>query len=50
MSKNYIEPEKELYAYTCPHCNTISQMEIKIRHFDKDICSVVKGVKDCQNQ
>ena len=50
MSKNYIEPEKELYAYTCPHCNTISQMEIKKHHFDKDIRSIVKGVPVVVNQ
>ena len=28
MAKNYIEPQKSKNSYTCPHCNTISQMEI----------------------
>ena len=28
MSKNYIAPRKDISAYTCPHCNTLSQMEI----------------------
>lgn len=37
MAKNYIEPKKELNRYTCPHCNTISQMEIKSHNFDKDV-------------
>lgn len=37
MAKKYIKPEKELIKYTCPHCNTISQME-KDRHlFQSDI-------------
>ena len=37
MAKNYIEPKKESNSYTCPHCNTISQMEIKKHHFEKDV-------------
>lgn len=37
MSKNYIEPQKELTCYTCPHCNTISQMGIDKHSFSGDI-------------
>lgn len=29
MSKNYIAPRKDISAYTCPHCNTLSQVEIE---------------------
>ena len=29
MAKNYLEPNKNRNSYTCPHCNTISQMEIE---------------------
>lgn len=50
MSKNYIEPKKESSAYTCPHCNTISQMEIKTHHFDKDIRAIKNGVPVVANQ
>lgn len=50
MSKNYIEPKKELSAYTCPHCNTISQMEIAKHYFERDIRSIVKGAPVTVNQ
>lgn len=36
MAKNYIKPEKELIKYTCPHCNTISQVEKDAHHFQSD--------------
>lgn len=28
MSKNYIAPRKDLKVYTCPHCNTLAQVEV----------------------
>lgn len=34
--KNYIEPKKDLTSYTCPHCNTISQMQRDIHFFRDD--------------
>lgn len=37
MVKNYIEPKKELIRYTCPHCNTISQVEKDFHRFQSDI-------------
>ena len=36
MTKKYIEPKKELIKYTCPHCNTISQVEKDTHHFQSD--------------
>lgn len=35
--KNYIEPKKDLTSYTCPHCNTISQMWRDSHHFSNDL-------------
>ena len=40
MAKNYIEPKKELIRYTCPHCNTISQVEKDGHYFQSDNTSV----------
>lgn len=39
MAKKYIEPQKDLTSYTCPHCNTISQMEKDYHHFQSDLYS-----------
>lgn len=44
MSKNYIEPKKELTSYTCPHCNTISQMESNTHSFKKDVQDYRNGI------
>lgn len=37
MAKTYVKPEKNKYIYTCPHCNTLSQMQRDTHHFDNDI-------------
>lgn len=37
MSEHYIEPQKDKNIYTCPHCNTISQMEVNTHHFQGDL-------------
>ena len=37
MAKKYVEPQKEFKVYTCPHCNTISQMEKDMHHFNSDV-------------
>lgn len=37
MSKTYIEPRKDLHKYTCPHCNTLAQMECDKHHFQNDL-------------
>ena len=39
MAKNYIEPRKDINSYTCPHCYTISQMEIDRHNFPSDTYS-----------
>lgn len=36
MSKNYIAPRIDLKAYTCPHCNTLSQVEIAGHYMRSD--------------
>lgn len=36
MTKKYIIPQKTLSAYTCPHCNTLSQMDIEEHHMNSD--------------
>ncbi len=43
MAKKYVEPQKELTSYTCPHCNTISQMEKDIHHFNSDFYNTGRG-------
>lgn len=37
MAKTYVKPEKDKYVYTCPHCNTLSQMQRDTHYFDNDI-------------
>lgn len=36
MVKTYVKPEKDQNKYTCPHCNTLSQMQCDKHHFDSD--------------
>lgn len=36
MTKKYISPQKTLSAYTCPHCNTLSQMNIEEHRMNSD--------------
>lgn len=43
MANNYIEPKKELIKYTCPHCNTISQVEKDSHVFQSDYQSSTSG-------
>jgi len=40
MPKKYINPEKKLNIYTCPHCNTISQLEVQKHQFPSDVTNV----------
>ena len=37
MGRIYIEPQRELQKYTCPHCNTISQVDQDKHSFQKDL-------------
>lgn len=50
MAKSYIEPKKELIRYTCPHCNTISQMEKTTQHFQSDIYAIGERMTEVRNQ
>lgn len=50
MSKIYIAPEKELKSYTCPHCNTISQMETETHYFQTDIAGIRGGFNIVNNR
>lgn len=50
MAKNYIKPEKELIKYTCPHCNTISQVEKNTHHFQSDLYDTGRGTMAIRNQ
>lgn len=37
MLQNYTEPKKDKIKYTCPHCDTLSQMEIDRHRFQSDL-------------
>ena len=50
MSKIYIAPEKEQTSYTCPHCNTISQMDKDHHRFDKDVIASRGGMPTFKNR
>ena len=50
MSKKYITPEKGLNSYTCPHCNTISQMETETHYFKTDIVGSIGGLNIVNNR
>lgn len=36
MAATYVKPEKEKNLYTCPHCNTLSQVDKYQHHFPHD--------------
>jgi len=36
MAATYVKPEKGQKKYTCPHCNTLSQMDVDKHHFPSD--------------
>ena len=47
----YVAPNKDLKAFTCPHCHTLAQMEQDTHQFKSDLCSdynhtwYINGVK-----
>lgn len=49
MSKIYISPEKGLKSYTCPHCNTLSQMDEDTHSFQADIIGTMGGIVGINN-
>lgn len=50
MNKNYIPPSKDRYLYTCPHCNTQSQMEQDTHYFTSDVKNTVTGLGGVSNK
>ena len=36
MAKTYVKPQKDARKYTCPHCNTLSQMDKSQHSFPND--------------
>lgn len=38
MASKYIAPQKDIRSFTCPHCNTVSQMKFDSHQFFED-CS-----------
>ena len=38
----YVAPNKDLKAFTCPHCHTLAQMERDVHHFRSDAKVVMR--------
>lgn len=36
MASKYIAPQKDIRSFTCPHCNTVSQMKFDQHQFSED--------------
>lgn len=49
MSKNYIAPANDLNVYTCPHCNTLAQVEIKKFNIPGDMLVHSSGILSCKS-
>lgn len=45
----YISPDKDLKAFTCPHCHTLAQMERDTHAFQSDWMSVSIDEAYCEN-
>lgn len=50
MSDKYIQPSITANSYTCPHCNTISQMESQCHHFNNDLYTYKSGGLGIRNR
>lgn len=50
MSDKYIQPSITANSYTCPHCNTISQMESQCHHFNSDLYTYKSGGLGIRNR
>lgn len=50
MATKYIEPKKGEKLFTCPHCNTLSQMEIDKHYFQSDVKSNRNGILEIINK
>lgn len=49
MSKNYIAPRKDISAYTCPHCNTLAQVEVAKYNMKGDVFVSSAGTLSCKS-
>ena len=36
MASKYIAPQQDIRSFTCPHCNTVSQMQFDRHQFHED--------------
>ena len=50
MAKTYVKPEKDKYRYTCPHCNTLSQIQRTTHYFDNDVDDRGHMMRDIYNK
>lgn len=50
MKEKYVEPQKGLHAFTCPHCHTLSQTEFQIFRFQSDARMTSGGAKIYNNE
>lgn len=50
MRDKYIQPSITANSYTCPHCNTISQMESQCHHFNSDLYTYKSGGLGIRNR
>ncbi|WP_288904212.1 DUF4145 domain-containing protein [uncultured Porphyromonas sp.] len=49
MSKDYIAPRIDLKAYTCPHCNTLAQVEVEKFNMQGDVFVSPAGTLSCKS-
>lgn len=50
MSKKYISPSKDAWQYTCPHCNTMAQMQRDTHQFSSDFYNTPEGFRVASNE
>lgn len=50
MNNKYIQPNQTADSYTCPHCNTLSQMERYSHYFSSDVLQSINGCLDIRNR
>ena len=50
MATKYIAPNKGKKNYTCPHCNTLSQMDSENHFFQSDVIGKKNGVLETINR
>lgn len=50
MEEVYVEPQKGLQAFICPHCHTMSQVEFVTYKFQSDVRAARSGVLTVENE